>query len=113
VQGVKRIKDGGMALSSGIILGWRLKMETALMGGARCQLERERRRVPLRARRCWAMSWFPAWAERVTRVRFIFFLFFLFFFCFLISFITFAFWLQFDSNQNLKFSNIQNNIIEQ
>jgi hypothetical protein len=44
---------------------------------------------------------------------FIFFLFFLFFFCFLISFITFAFWLQFDSNQNLKFSNIQNNILKQ
>jgi hypothetical protein len=61
----------------------------------------------------WAAGRFPAWAKRDTQVRFIYiyFLFFLFFFCFLISFITFAFWLQFDSNQNLKFSNIQNNII--
>jgi hypothetical protein len=37
----------------------------------------------------------------------ILFSFFPFFFCSPISFITFAFWLQFDSNQNLKFSNIK------
>jgi hypothetical protein len=35
-------------------------------------------------------------------------------FPFLLSyfFITFAFWVQFDSNQNLKFSNIKNNILK-
>jgi hypothetical protein len=35
------------------------------------------------------------------------------FFCFLYSFLTFAFWLQFDSNQFVNFSKIQNNTVRQ
>jgi hypothetical protein len=69
---------------------------------------------PFGSKRYWAGAalaagpiWFPS-------ALFIFFvLFFLFFFCFLISFITFAFWLQFDSNQLLKFSKTQNIIATQ
>jgi hypothetical protein len=46
-QEVKRIKEGGMALSPGVILGWRLKTKTALTGGARCQREREKESTTL------------------------------------------------------------------
>jgi hypothetical protein len=53
--------------------------------------------------RCWAERGCPG------ALFYLFTSFLLFFFCFLISFISFAFWLQFDSNQFLKFSKIQSN----
>jgi hypothetical protein len=61
---------------------------------------------------CWAAGWFHCWAERnAPRPSSIFFFFF--FFMFLDYFISFSFVLQFDSNQFVKFSKIQENIPEQ
>jgi hypothetical protein len=86
-----------------------------MTGGRHCQREREKERVPVRGIPGWAVGLNRDWAERDASASFRFFCvlqFSLFYFLFLFDlFITFAFWLQMNSTQILKFSNIQNNIL--
>jgi hypothetical protein len=91
-------------------LFWGRRCLRGLTCGLQLSASEMERMVPVRERGRWAAGHKRGWAKSFSLGPFhVFFLFSsFFFFYFLIPFITFAFWLQFDSNQLLKFSKTQN-----
>jgi hypothetical protein len=114
-QEMKSIKEGGIrgeGLVTGVKLGRRRKTLTWPDGWGPRMSERKEKECTSSEREVgpWAKTGAGHKGFPGALLFFSFFLFFLFLFS--ISFITFAFCLQFDSNQFLKFSNIQNNILK-